>query len=213
MLQPPKAACVDRDRAGELVGLRRHVGHQPARRRRSRARHGRLAEVRRIAELVFSTWFGVGVVGAARQRDPRNRRRLLPGRHRPTTARSRRRPATVGAVVPDVLGRRLGGRVVDRRAADRHDIGLAARVIDRDAGSGPAAGVEVSNVLQSSEPLSPAAANTVCPCAAACSNSRFSACWRPGWPAWMACSHSPQLVLTTWSVSASTIAAYSSTGS
>ena len=62
-------------------------------------------------------------------------------------------------------------------------------------------------MLQSSEPLSPAAPKTDCPCAAACSKSRFSASWRPGWPSSMACSHSPQLVLTTWSLSASTMAA------
>ena len=31
------------------------------------------------------------------------------------------------------------------------------------------------------------------PWAAACSNRKFSACCRPGWPDWIACSHSPQL--------------------
>ena len=65
----------------------------------------------------------------------------------------------------------------------------------------------VSNVLQSSDPLSPAELKMDWPWAAACSNRKFSACWRPGWPDWIACSHSPQLVLMIWSRSASIIAA------
>jgi hypothetical protein len=48
-----------------------------------------------------------------------------------TTGNSAAARAPVRAVVPDVLKRRLGGRVIDSRAADRHDIGLASRVVHR----------------------------------------------------------------------------------
>ena len=69
-------------------------------------------------------------------------------------------------------------------------------------------GAVVSKALQSLLPSSPAAEKTVCPWAAACWKMRFSACWTPGEPCWTACSHNPQLVVTTWSTSSLTIFEY-----
>src|SRR5690348_14850840 len=66
----------------------------------------------------------------------------------------------------------------------------------------------VRNALQSLLPSSPAAEKTVWPWAAACWKTRFSACWTPGDPSWMACSQTPQLVVTTWSTSSLTICRY-----
>ena len=66
----------------------------------------------------------------------------------------------------------------------------------------------VRKALQSLLPSSPAAEKTVWPWAAACWKIRFSACWTPGEPSWIACSQIPQLVLTIWSASSLTILAY-----
>ena len=178
----PPLDAVDGDSAGELVGLRRHIGHDPARRSAVAPGDGRLAErsahSRTAARRCWRSRNGA-CRGTGRQG------RVAARCHAGIAHDSEMPPPSAPHCGPSFHTCSPAGWVdasVDRRAARprRRRAGWQDRSRNRVLIRGHASGSRTC--CTSSEPLSPLEEKTDWPCAAACSKRRFSASWKPGWP-------------------------------